>query len=199
MDSGDLAEISKQVRALLDEKGLGYVSIFASGDLDEYKIEELMHKSAKIDAFGVGTKMGTSADRPYIDVIYKLCETQNENGEFSPIMKLSEGKNTLPGRKQVYRVKDEKGNYVEDVIALEDETPEAKPLLLKVMENGRITYEFPSLNELRTAAKHNLSQLPEVYKILTKPPAYPVKRSKALKNLIAELTKKLTEANGVSS
>jgi nicotinate phosphoribosyltransferase len=73
LDSGDLAEISKKVRKLLDAKGLQYVRIFASGDLDEFKIEELRKQGAKIDAFGVGTKMGTSADKPYVDVIYKLC------------------------------------------------------------------------------------------------------------------------------
>jgi nicotinate phosphoribosyltransferase len=83
LDSGDLVEISKKVRVLLDEKGLDYVRIFASGDLDEYKITELLDKGAKIDAFGVGTKMGTSVDYPYTDVIYKLCETSDGKGAFS--------------------------------------------------------------------------------------------------------------------
>jgi nicotinate phosphoribosyltransferase len=192
LDSGDLAEISKKVRRLLDEKGLGYVSIFASGDLDEYRIEELLGKSAKIDAFGVGTRMGTSADRPYVDVIYKLCETQNANGEFSPIMKLSEGKITLPGRKQVYRYRDQKGNYVKDVIALANEKLEAESLLIPVMEDGKITYELPSLNEIRSAAKENLSRLPEQYKKLTNPPVYPVDLSEALADLARALTQKLT-------
>jgi nicotinate phosphoribosyltransferase len=196
LDSGDLDNISKKVRKLLDEKGLNYVIIFASGDLDEYKIEELLKNGAKIDAFGVGTKMGTSADKPYIEVIYKLCETQNEDGGFSPIMKLSEGKSTLPGRKQLYRFEDKKGCYVEDVIALENEKMDAEPLLLKVMENGIINYEFPSLDEVRHLAKQNLSKLPEVYKKLTNPPAYPVKLSKTLETLIADLTQKLSEANG---
>jgi len=191
LDSGDLAEISKKVRKLLDENGLGYVSIFASGDLDEYMIKELLKKNAKIDAFGVGTRMGTSADRPYVDVIYKLCETQSPNGEYAPIMKLSEGKITLPGRKQVYRFKDELGNYVNDVIALANEKLEAEPLLVKVMENGRITYEFPSLSEIRHAAEENLSKLPEKYKKLTSPPLYPVEQSKTLEELTSTLTKKL--------
>src|SRR3972149_973757 len=87
LDSGDLAETSKKVRALLDKKGLQQVSIFASGDLDEYKIADLLSKDAKIDAFGVGTKMGTSAEYPFTDVIYKLSETMNDEGGFSPIMK----------------------------------------------------------------------------------------------------------------
>ena len=112
LDSGDLAESSKKVRALLNENGLDYVTIFASGDLDEYRISELLGKEAKIDAFGVGTKMGTSADYPYTDVIYKLCETMHKGTGFSPIMKLSENKITLPGRKQVYRFTDNKGFFV---------------------------------------------------------------------------------------
>ena len=199
LDSGDLAEISKKVRRLLDEKGLGYVSIFASGDLDEYGIEELLRKSAKIDAFGVGTRMGTSADKPYVDVIYKLCETQSATGEFSPIMKLSEGKITLPGRKQVYRFKDAQGNYAKDVIALANEKYEAEPLLIKVMEKGRITYELPSLNEVRSAAKKNLSKLPEKYKKLTDPPAYPVEMSETLEDLTKTLTRKLSKTENIDS
>jgi nicotinate phosphoribosyltransferase len=193
LDSGDLAEISKKVRRLLDEKDLGYVTIFASGDLDEYRIEELLKKNAKIDAFGVGTRMGTSADRPYVDVIYKLSETQNSEGEFSPIMKLSEGKITLPGRKQVYRYKDVEGNYVRDVIALASETLDAEPLLVNVMEEGELTYELPSLIEVRSAAKENLAKLPEKFKKLTNPPAYPVVQSKALADLADALTKKLMQ------
>ena len=109
LDSGDLAQTSKKVRKILDDQGLEYVKIFASGDLDEFKIAELLSKDAKIDSFGVGTKMGTSADRPYLDVIYKLCETMTADGSFSPIMKLSKDKITLPGRKQVYRFKDAEG------------------------------------------------------------------------------------------
>jgi nicotinate phosphoribosyltransferase len=193
LDSGDLAEISKKVRQLLDEKGLGYVTIFASGDLDEYRIEELLRNGAKIDAFGVGTRMGTSADRPYVDVIYKLCETQGENGEFSPIMKLSEGKITLPGRKQVYRTKDTEGNFSKDVLALADEKLKADPLLIPVMEDGKIVYELPTLNEVRSAAKENLCRLPERYKRLTNPPAYPVELSEKLEALTDSLTKKLKQ------
>ncbi len=191
LDSGDLAETSKKVRCLLDEEGLSYVTIFASGDLDEYRIDELLRDGARIDAFGVGTRMGTSADKPYVDVIYKLCETQGRDGEFSPIMKLSEGKITLPGRKQVYRFKDKQNNHVKDVIALADEKLEAEPLLLKVMEDGKATYELPSLDEIQSEAKANLSKLPEKYKRLSNPPIYPVELSKTLEELTNTLTKKL--------
>ena len=193
LDSGDLAETSKKVRQLLDENGLGHVTIFTSGDLDEYRIEELLKKGAKIDAFGVGTRMGTSADRPYVDVIYKICETQGRSGNFLPIMKLSEGKITLPGRKQVYRFKDKNGNYSKDLIALAGEKLEVEPLLIKVMEKGRTMVELPSLEELRSVVKKNLSQLPEKYKKLSDAPEYPVELSKSLEDLISKLKIKLTQ------
>ena len=189
LDSGDLAAISKKVRKLLDAKELKYVRIFASGDLDEFKIAELLKSGAEIDAFGVGTKLGTSADKPYVDVIYKLCETMS-NGVFHPIMKLSEGKVTLPGRKQVYRFRDEKGKYLKDVIALVDEKVKGEPILTKVMEKGKIIVDLPSLDEIRVAAAENLSKLPAKYKKLDAKP-YSVDLSQDLKKLIKNLEKKL--------
>ena len=193
LDSGDIAETSKKVRALLDSKGLGYVKIFASGDLDEYRIAELIAKGARIDAFGVGTRMGTSADKPYIDVIYKLSETQNEKGDFVPIMKLSEGKNTLPGRKQVFRFKDKQGNFEKDQIALAKETIDAEPLLLRVMAKGKLIHTLPKLNEIRIRASENLSKLPSKHKQLITPPEYPVELSESLKDLIQKLKRRITK------
>ena len=199
LDSGDLTKISKKVRKLLDKKGLRYVRIFASGDLDEFKVAELLKNDAKIDSFGVGTKMGTSADKPYVDVIYKLCETMNEKGSFSPIMKLSEGKVTLPGRKQVYRFKDKNGNFERDVIALTDEKVNGEPLLVKVMEKGEIIYDLPSLDEIRATAAANLSKLPEKYKELTNAPEYLVELSRDLEKLIRKLKRKLVKTEILTS
>jgi nicotinate phosphoribosyltransferase len=192
LDSGDLAQTSKKVRKILDDQDLAYVKIFASGDLDEFKIEELLSKGAKIDSFGVGTKMGTSADRPYLDVIYKLCETMTADGSFSPIMKLSKDKITLPGRKQVYRFMDAAENFEKDVIALADEKVEGEPLLVKVVEKGRLIYKFPSLGDIRATAAENLSKLPEEYKALTGAPVYPVELSRNLLNLVKTLKRQLT-------
>ena len=191
IDSGDLNEISKKVRKLLDNHGLGYVRIFASGDLDEFKITELLKSEAKIDAFGVGTKMGTSADKPYVDVIYKLCETMNTDGTYAPIMKLSEGKVTLPGRKQVYRFKNADGKFKKDVIALANEKVDGEPLLMKVMEKGELTYDFPSISEIRAAAAENLMLLPAKYKTVTGAPEYPVELSPNLDKMMENLRKKL--------
>jgi len=187
IDSGDLVEISKKVRELLDERGLNYVKILASGDLDEYKVEELLSKGAKIDAFGVGTRMSTSEDRPYVDVIYKLCEKMNKTGKFMPAMKLSKGKITLPGRKQVFRVKDNMGNFVKDIIALDNEKVKGEALLVKVMEKGKIVYDLPTLEEIRKRALDNLSKLPEKYKKLKNAPRYPVEFSPELKKLMDDI------------
>jgi len=196
IDSGDLVDISKKVRTLLDKKGLNYVKVFASGDLDEYKIEELLRKGAKIDSFGVGTRMSTSEDRPYVDIIYKLSEKMEKAGKFVPTMKLSKGKITLPGRKQVFRVGDENGNFVRDTIALHDERVKGEPLLAKVMEQGRIVYDLPTLDDIRNRALDNLSKLPEKYKRLEKAPHYPVILSPKLKKLMDKLTDELKKIEG---
>ncbi len=193
LDSGDLAEVSKRVREILDEKGLGYVKIFASGDLDEYRIQDLLRRGAKIDSFGVGTRMSTSQDRPYADIIYKLCERMDKSGKFAPTMKLSQGKKTLPARKQVYRVSDKTGSFVKDIIALHNEKTEGMPLLVKVMEKGEITRELPTLKHIRENASQNLARLPQKYKMLKGAARYPVVCSpnlkKLLKNVISELKK----------
>jgi nicotinate phosphoribosyltransferase len=200
LDSGDLVKISKKVRELLDKNGLRYVNIFASGDLDEYKIEDLLKKGAKIDAFGVGTRMGTSEDRPYVDVIYKLCEKMTEKSEFSPIMKLSKGKITLPGRKQVLRFKDEKGNFLKDIIALDNEKMKGgESLLIKVMEKGEIVYDLPSLEEIRKTAIDNLSRLPGKYKKLKGASRFPVGLSRGLRKMMRELTEKIKKIEDLNS
>jgi nicotinate phosphoribosyltransferase len=165
------------------------VKIFASGDLDEYKIEDLLKKGAKIDAFGVGTRMGTSYDKPSVDVVYKLCERTDKTGKFVPTIKLSKNKMTLPGRKQVFRV--EKNEfYVKDIIGLEGEKIDGEPLLIKVMERGKVIHELPSLEEIREKTLKNLSKLPEKYKKLRNAPRYPVELSSGLKKLIDRLVNK---------
>jgi nicotinate phosphoribosyltransferase len=193
LDSGDLSETSKKVRKILDRQGLDYVKIFVSGDLDEFKIAQLLKGGARIDAFGVGTKMGTSADRPYLDVIYKLCETMTTPNSFSPIMKLSKDKNTLPGRKQVCRFSREDGTFRKDVITLADEKVEGTPLLVKVMEKGKLVYHLPNIDEIRIRAAENLRKLPLQYQKLTNASVYPVYLSQKLKNLIEKTKDQLTK------
>jgi nicotinate phosphoribosyltransferase len=194
-----LVQNSENVRALLDAKDLQYVKIFASGDLDEFKISELLSKGAKIDAFGVGTKMGTSADYPYTDIIYKLCETKNQKDEFLPIMKLSKDKITLPGRKQVYRFTDQQGFYVKDIITLADEHSDGNPLLEKMINRGKLTYSLPDLKKIAEVAAKNVANLPETYRKTICAQTYPVELSQRLNSLIANLEEKIMKTEILDS
>jgi nicotinate phosphoribosyltransferase len=192
LDSGDLAEISKKVRKILDAQGLPYVRIFASGDLDEYAIEKLRKRGAKIDAFGVGTRMNTSSDRPYLDVVYKLaCKV--ERGVPVPAMKLSKGKTTLPGMKQVYRQRDEDDKYFKDIISLDYEKIDGEPLLIHAVQRGKVIYSAPSLDDIRKRAVENLLHLQDVYKRLKKTRSYPIVLSPALKKIRSQLARRLKE------
>jgi len=190
LDSGDLLSLSKRVRRILDGHRLDYVKIFASGDLDEYTVERLMGKGAKIDAFGVGTRMSTSNDRPYVDIVYKLSG-RIENGAYAPAMKLSKGKPTLPGMKQVFRRRNKRGQYVRDTVGLDDEKREGEPLLRKVMEDGHAIQRMPSLEEIRASVAKNLSDLPEKYKRLKDSLRYPVRLSPKLREIKRQLAQDL--------
>jgi nicotinate phosphoribosyltransferase len=192
LDSGNLLELSKKVRRILDNNGLQYVKVFASGDLDEYLIEQLLRKGAKIDAFGVGTRMSTSVDRPYMDVVYKLSG-KVERGVFLPTMKLSKGKLTLPGKKQVFRQYDEERNYEKDIIGLEHEKVKGEILLVNVMRKGQVTYGTFCLDEIKRTTLKNLSMLPERYKKLKNAPHYPVGLSPCLKIIKNQLEKELKD------
>jgi nicotinate phosphoribosyltransferase len=127
LDSGDLEFLSAQARTLLDEARLGHVRIFASGGLDDIDIDRLVRAGAPIDAFGVGTRMGVSADAPFLDTAYKLAEYAGR-----PVLKLSPGKISIPSAKQVYRLPDG------DLVALREEAPPAdgEALLAPVMRSG---------------------------------------------------------------
>ncbi len=132
LDSGDLATLAHAARRILDEAGLHCVEIFASNSLDEYAIAELVSKGAPIDGFGVGTRMSVASDAPTLDCAYKLVSYRGRGR-----MKLSAGKSSLPGRKQVSRLQ-EGGMYTRDVIALADEhLAEGEPLLVPVMREGK--------------------------------------------------------------
>ncbi len=192
LDSGDLAELSKHVRRILDDSGLGYVKIVASGDLNEWKIDELMIKGARIDLFGVGTELVTGRPTPALDGIYKLSDVVQHNRHV-PKMKLSDDtiKATLPGKKRVWRIV-EKGKFVRDVISLDDESIDnALPLLEKVVEKGKIICNRPSLEEIRNNARENLSNLPDIYKKLDRAPAYPVEFSRDLVELREHIIEKI--------
>jgi len=163
LDSGNLAELAFKARKLLDLANLPYVKIVATGNLDEYKIKELLQKKAPIDTFGVGTKMGVSADAPYCDVIYKLSEVTDASGDFLPTMKLSKDKVTYPGRKQVFRFFKKGGAIDKDVIGLENEPIRGRPLLQKVIDHGIVVWNPPSLKDIQKVASQNLVCLPKSF------------------------------------
>ena len=181
LDSGDLAELSIQVRKILDKAELDYVRIVASGDLNELKIDKLMSRGAEIDLFGVGTELVTGRPSPALDGIYKLSDVV-EHGRHIPKMKLSEEtvKATLPGKKLVWRVV-EKNEFIKDIISLENESPDnAVPLLEMAIKNGKVVCDIPSLDEIKQRVRGNLSRLPEKYRKLEGAPVYPVEFSPGL-------------------
>ena len=179
LDSGDLLDLSVKARRLLDEAGLHEVQVFASGGLDEFEIEAQLEAGAPIDGFGVGTKVGVSADGPYADSVYKLVEYDGR-----PVLKLSTGKETLPGPKQVYRLADREGNYVRDVISRADSPDEdGTGLLTDVMRGGARCGPEPRLTELREGFTREFARLPVQYKALRSPARYPVETGAELERL----------------
>ena len=191
LDSGNLKEDARLARQLFDKEGLIDVMIFASGNLDEYKMKELIKSNAPIDAFGVGTNMGCSSDLPFSDVVYKLVEIKEKGKEFIPTMKLSQGKTTYPGRKQIFRIFDKKGKMKQDYLGLEKERIEGKRLLIKVMQKGRRVLPEKSLEEKRKIFSKKIKTLPSPLKDISSSFVYPVKISPKLNQLIFSLNKEI--------
>ena len=206
LDSGDLAYLSKKGRKMLDDAGLEKVRIVVSNQLDEYLIKSLLDQKAPIDVFGVGTSLATGQPDAALDGVYKLSEI---NGE--PKIKLSENiqKVTLPGAKQVYRYKDESGNFIADAIALEkDELPQKMihpydieksmelnpamtiPLLNKVMANGASLLNNYEPKDVAAYSNTRLQLLPDEHKRFNNPHIYKVGISGSLHQLRSDLRKK---------
>jgi len=182
IDSGDLAEHARKVREILDAGGLDYVTIFASGDLDEYVLRDMMASGAPVDGFGIGTRMDTSSDMPYLDCAYKLEEYAGKARR-----KRSEGKQTWPGRKQVYRNYDNNGLIAGDVVTLENDEQAGEALIEQVMRGGQRLAPAAKLAEIRNHAAENLKRLPEDMRRLDEPAGYPVGISAALRKLAEEV------------
>ncbi|RTR07078.1 nicotinate phosphoribosyltransferase [Halomonas nitroreducens] len=181
LDSGDLGELAKGARALLDEAGHPEVKIVASSGLDEHAIAALLADGAPIDAFGVGTQMGVAADAPVIDLSYKLVEYAG-----TPRVKHSTGKINLPGRKQVYRHRDAAGQFSGDVIALRDEPIEdGQPLLRLLVQAGRLdANEMARADDARERVADALHRLPDHLRRLEEGGSgYPVALSQGLEHL----------------
>jgi nicotinate phosphoribosyltransferase len=190
IDSGDLGLHASNVRKMLDANGCHDIKIFCSGDLDEYRLQTLVQQHAPIDSFGVGTKLNTSSDSPYLDSVYKLQEYAG-----IPRRKISEGKKTWPGRKQVYRYyKENKMSY--DVVTLhhDQNSGEGMPLLQQTIQQGKRLTPILNLRDIQTHAKNNLTALPTNLRCLEKAGiAYEVVIADILQDLARELDAKLIE------
>jgi len=178
LDSGDLAALSREARRRLDQAGLPQLKIFASGNLDEYRITGLVADGAPIDAFGVGTRMGTSADAPSLDMAYKLAELGGAGR-----LKLTANKDTWPGVKQVWRRKNDHGTFLGDTISLDGEIAGDEPLLVPVMRHGARTRAGKEpLDAARERAAGQIASLPPTLRRLEPAdPPYPVRISGRLR------------------
>ncbi|WP_413363831.1 nicotinate phosphoribosyltransferase [Lysinibacillus sp. 3P01SB] len=200
LDSGDIAFLSKEARKMLDEAGFPNAKIIVSNDLDEYTILNLKAQGARVDMWGIGTKLITAYDQPALGAVYKMVAIENENGVMEDTIKISANaeKVTTPGLKRVYRIINKTNGKSEgDYIAMADENPqeeehlkmfhpvhtfvskfvtnfEAKNLHIEAIKDGEIVYENPSLLEMRQYAFENLELLWDEYKRAMNPEEYPV-------------------------
>jgi len=175
IDSGDLASLATAARTILDEHNRPSVKILASGDLDEYKIAQLVASGAPLDGFGVGTELITSRDAPALTMVYKLVELDGE-GTF----KLCPGKRTYPMAKQVFRRRDPSGRFSGDLVTLAEETADGEPLLVPILRSGRLVAELPALDDIRQRCREQLAALPERLLHLDAHPDYRIAYSSAL-------------------
>ncbi|VVC72228.1 Putative nicotinate phosphoribosyltransferase [uncultured archaeon] len=188
IDSGDPVILGRRVRATLDEGGFSGAKIYLSGNLDECVIEKVLANGAPIDAFGVGTAMGVSDDAPSLDIIHKLAEA-TVGGKLVPVMKLSEGKATLPGVKQVFR-REEDGKLLRDTVGLAGEKVDGAPLMEQFVSGGTLSRKVETLEEARKRASEGIARLPANVRRLAGPAPYRVDLSEGLSGLIDELKRK---------
>ncbi len=188
LDSGDLIALSKSVRRILDEGGLGDVTIFASGGLDEDQLVAIARANVPIDGFGIGTSLTTSSDAPALDCAYKLQEYAG-----SPRRKHSAGKATWPGRKQVWRHYGLDGCMAGDALSVEDDDQQGEPLIRPVMRAGKRVAGSPTLEGIRADAARELQLLPPPLRELESGATYTVEVGEALVDLTARFDSLLKE------
>lgn len=178
IDSGDLVVSARKVRAILDQGGLQNTKIFLSSSLDEYSLSAIKDAEAPVDGYGIGTRMITSSDYPYLDCSYKLVEYDGKGRR-----KRSASKETWPGPKQVYRQYDDNGFLQKDILTVETDTLQGRPLIVAVMENGKTLHQLPSLEESREYVKAELVTLPKLFCEVTTSTSYTLEISSALRLL----------------
>ena len=179
IDSGDFLECSRQVRAILDEAGLQEARIMVSGDLDEYRIRELLAAGAPIDAFGVGTQISVSADAPSLSGVYKMVEMEI-GGIKRYTAKYSDDKSTIPGAKQIFR------DVARDVVARSGECGRGEALLRPVILGGRLVEPLPALEQARERARESVARLSPALRQLETTDPWPVIYSRELRALMEQ-------------
>jgi nicotinate phosphoribosyltransferase len=184
IDSGDLGAMAKKVRGILDAGGLSDVIIVASGGINEDVLQAMTASKAPIDGYGIGVNLDASIDAPSLDCAYKLQEYGGEARR-----KLSEGKATWPGSKQVWRGYGADGRMGGDILSLESDTQTGEKLIVPVMRKGKRIAAAPSLGEIRERATRELARLPDALRRLEKAEDYTVKVSDKLKALAAQVDK----------
>jgi nicotinate phosphoribosyltransferase len=181
IDSGDLAVQARKVRAILDAGGLQEVIILVSGGINEDVLQSMMKEKAPIDGYGIGVNLDASIDAPSLDCAYKLQEYAG-----TPRRKLSEGKATWPGRKQVWRAYDLQGRMCGDTLSLETDKYAGETLIKPAMRGGKRLLPAPTLAQIREHAKRELDSLPDALKRL-EPSDYPVTVAQPLRAMAAEI------------
>jgi nicotinate phosphoribosyltransferase len=186
LDSGDLLDLSASVRRILDDGDCGDIALFASGDLDEYEIAELIDSNCPIDAFGIGTRLDTSQDSPSLDCVYKLQEYAGQARR-----KTSEGKTTWPGCKQVYRRRANDGSFNGDLVTLaSDVRGDGEALIVPVMRKGKRIKPAETLKRIRDRSSDQLASLPKhLIALAVSAERYPVQMSQGLKDLAEQVDK----------
>ena len=188
IDSGDLVALANNVRRILDDGGLADVAIFVSGGLDEDRLAALIAAGAPISGFGIGTSLATSQDAPVLDCAYKLQEYAG-----LPRRKRSAGKQTWPGRKQVWRQFGTDGRMIGDILSPGRDRQPGEPLLQEVKKEGRRTAPPSTLAEIRARAAQELARLPEPLCRLDPPTSYPVRVADVLRDLAADVDRRLVQ------
>jgi nicotinate phosphoribosyltransferase len=186
IDSGDLVALSRAVRDVLDQGGCPDVKVFVSGGLDEEQIAAIVGAGAPIAGYGVGTALTTSQDQPVLDIVYKLQEYDGVARR-----KRSADKQTLPGRKQVWRRRAADGTLAGDVISVAGDRQEGETLLAPVMRDGEKVRPHPTLAEIRACAAAGLAALPAALRDVSVPGVYPVAIGEALTALTAEVDRRI--------
>lgn len=189
LDSGDLYELSKKARAMLDNEGLKEIKIFAMGNLDEWKVTQLEKKHAPIDVYAGVTEILTPSDAPTLELVYKLSELR-VGKKIIPKMKTSTNKMSFPGRKQVYRI-EKNSHYLYDMIGLENEKTNAKQLLIPIIKKGKLVYKLPSISQIREYYKTEMKKFDQKLFSLTRTIRYSVKISSSLRTLIKKTKREI--------